>query len=72
MTGETYNQILIHEKVHVSGRHTLDILLAEMAVVLQWFNPFAWLYRREVENNLEFSPMRVCWNTGRWSDRSIN
>jgi hypothetical protein len=51
---ETYNQILIHEKVHISGRHTLDILLAEMAVVWQWFNPFAWLYRREVENNLEF------------------
>ncbi|MBS1664322.1 MAG: hypothetical protein JST68_24970 [Bacteroidetes bacterium] len=51
---ETYNQILIHEKTHVSGRHTVDILLAELAVVLQWFNPFAWLYRREVENNLEF------------------
>jgi hypothetical protein len=51
---ETYNQILIHEKIHVSGRHTLDILLAEIALVVQWFNPFAWLYRREVENNLEF------------------
>ncbi|HEX3934200.1 MAG TPA: M56 family metallopeptidase, partial [Puia sp.] len=51
---ETYNQILIHEKIHVSGRHTLDILLAEAALVIQWFNPFAWLYRREVENNLEF------------------
>src|SRR3984957_6593230 len=50
----TYQQILIHEKIHVSGRHTLDILLAEIAVVLQWFNPFIWLYRREVENNLEF------------------
>ncbi len=51
---DTYQQILIHEKIHVSGRHTLDILLAELAVVLQWFNPFVWLYRREVENNLEF------------------
>ena len=51
---ETYNQILIHEKIHVSGHHTLDILLAEVALVIQWFNPFAWLYRREVENNLEF------------------
>ena len=51
---ETYNQILIHEKIHVSGGHTLDILLAEIALVIQWFNPFAWLYRREVENNLEF------------------
>jgi hypothetical protein len=51
---ETYNQILIHEKIHVNGRHTLDILLAEIAVVFQWFNPFVWWYRREVENNLEF------------------
>jgi BlaR1 peptidase M56 len=51
---ETYHQILIHEKIHVSGRHTLDILMAEIVVVLQWFNPFAWLYRKEVENNLEF------------------
>ncbi len=51
---ETYQQILIHEKIHVSGCHTLDILLAEIAIVLQWFNPFVWLYRREVENNLEF------------------
>jgi len=51
---ETYQQILIHEKIHVSGRHTLDILVAEMAVILQWFNPFIWLYRCEVENNLEF------------------
>ncbi len=51
---ETYNQILIHEKIHVSSRHTLDIVLAELALVVQWFNPFAWLYRREVENNLEF------------------
>ncbi|HTR29659.1 MAG TPA: M56 family metallopeptidase [Puia sp.] len=51
---ETYSQILVHEKVHVSGGHTLDILLAELAVVFQWFNPFAWMYGREIENNLEF------------------
>ena len=51
---DTFRQILVHEKIHVSGGHTLDILLAELAVVLQWFNPFVWLYRREVEDNLEF------------------
>src|SRR4029079_12241467 len=22
--------------------------------VFQWFNPFAWIYRKEIENNLEF------------------
>jgi beta-lactamase regulating signal transducer with metallopeptidase domain len=28
--------------------------LAELALVFQWFNSFAWLYRKQVENNLEF------------------
>ncbi|HEX9510171.1 MAG TPA: M56 family metallopeptidase [Puia sp.] len=51
---DIYNQILLHEKIHANGRHTIDILLAEILIVLQWFNPFAWLYRKEVENNLEF------------------
>ena len=23
-------------------------------LVFQWFNPFAWLYRREMESNLEY------------------
>jgi hypothetical protein len=51
---ETYNQILQHEKVHIRQKHTLDILLAELMIVFQWFNPFAWIYRREMENNLEY------------------
>jgi hypothetical protein len=51
---DTYNQILLHEKVHIEQRHTLDILLAELVLIFQWFNPFAWIYRREMESNLEF------------------
>ncbi len=51
---ETYNQIIQHEKVHLSQRHSLDILLAEILVVLQWFNPLAWLYRKAIEDNLEY------------------
>lgn len=51
---ETYNQILEHEKIHIREGHTWDILLAELLVIVQWFNPFAWWYRRAVENNLEY------------------
>jgi beta-lactamase regulating signal transducer with metallopeptidase domain len=51
---DTYNQILLHEKVHIRQKHTLDILAAELMLIFQWFNPFAWRYRREIENNLEF------------------
>ena len=51
---ETYNQILAHEKVHIQQGHSMDILIAEIVLIFQWFNPFAWIYRKEVENNLEY------------------
>lgn len=51
---ETYNQVLLHEKIHIQQGHSVDILLAELVLIFQWFNPFAWLYRKELENNLEF------------------
>ena len=51
---DTYNQILLHEKIHIEQRHTLDIMIAELVLIFQWFNPFAWIYRREMESNLEF------------------
>ena len=46
--------VLSHEKIHNAQLHSLDIILAELMVVLQWFNPFAWQYRKTVETNLEY------------------
>ena len=51
---ETYNQILMHEKLHIRQKHSLDLLMAEIMLVFQWFNPFAWKLRKEMEANLEF------------------
>lgn len=51
---ETYNQILLHEKIHIEQKHTIDLLLAEMMLIFQWFNPFAWQWRKALEINLEF------------------
>jgi hypothetical protein len=51
---DTYSQILLHEKVHIKQGHSFDLLIAELMLMFQWFNPFAWLYRKEVESNLEF------------------
>jgi hypothetical protein len=51
---DTYNQIILHEKEHIRQGHTLDLLIAELVLIVQWFNPFAWLYRKELESNLEF------------------
>ncbi|SEL51479.1 Signal transducer regulating beta-lactamase production, contains metallopeptidase domain [Aquimarina amphilecti] len=51
---DTYLQILKHEQMHISGKHSLDMLLVELLVTIQWFNPFAWLYRKAIDNNLEY------------------
>jgi hypothetical protein len=51
---ETYNQILLHEKIHIEQKHTVDLLLAEAVIIFQWFNPFAWQWRKALESNLEF------------------
>ncbi len=51
---DTYEQILQHEKVHIAQWHSLDLFMAELLLAFQWFNPFAWMYRKALENNLEF------------------
>ncbi len=48
------NLILEHEFIHKKENHTFDILVAELLFFMQWFNPFAWLLKDAVKNNLEF------------------
>jgi bla regulator protein BlaR1 len=47
-------QIISHEKVHVKQFHTIDVLLAQLACIAFWFNPFIWLYNKDLKQNLEF------------------
>lgn len=51
---DTYEQILKHEKIHVSKRHSFDLLFSELAVIVLWFNPLVWFWRNEVEKNIEY------------------
>jgi bla regulator protein BlaR1 len=51
---EELNHILNHEKVHAKELHSIDIILIQLACVTLWFNPFVWLYKKEVQQNLEF------------------
>lgn len=46
--------IIRHEMVHVRQHHTADMMLAELLLVLNWFNPFAWILRHAIRQNLEF------------------
>jgi hypothetical protein len=46
--------IVSHENIHVRKKHTFDILFTEILFLFQWFNPFAWLLKDAVKNNLEY------------------
>ncbi|QNL48864.1 TonB-dependent receptor plug domain-containing protein [Olivibacter sp. SDN3] len=46
--------IFKHEYVHVKSLHTLDVLVVEIVSLACWFNPFIWLYRNAIKENLEF------------------
>ncbi|RKD92835.1 M56 family metallopeptidase [Mangrovibacterium diazotrophicum] len=46
--------ILQHELIHVHEQHTIDVFTTELLFLLQWFNPFAWLLKDALKNNLEY------------------
>jgi len=48
------NEILLHENSHIRQLHSFDVLLAEILCAFAWFNPFAWMLKREIRLNLEF------------------
>ncbi len=51
---EELKEIIRHEFVHVKQKHTIDILFAELLCVINWYNPFVWLMRKAIRQNLEF------------------
>ncbi|MGA2822220.1 MAG: M56 family metallopeptidase [Bacteroidales bacterium] len=46
--------ILEHEKIHIRQLHTVDMILAELATIIQWFNPIIWLAGREMKTIHEY------------------
>jgi TonB family protein len=48
------NEILHHERTHVRQAHTLDVLFVELICTVFWINPFVWLLKYDLRENLEF------------------
>lgn len=51
---ENGTDILTHEEAHIRNRHSWDLLLVELCIWLQWFNPAAWLLKQELQNVHEY------------------
>jgi hypothetical protein len=55
LTGEhSFHHILDHERIHSNQWHSVDRVLVEIFVMMNWFNPLAWMLRRAVIENLEY------------------
>ncbi len=51
---ENVHEILLHELAHIRRRHSIDLLLADLFILFQWFNPAAWLAKSELQAVHEF------------------
>ena len=48
------DEIIFHEMIHVKQLHSFDIILSELLIAFQWFNPFAWFYRISLKEIHEY------------------
>lgn len=63
-TGEELHEILTHERTHARQWHSIDVMIGELACIVCWFNPFAWLMKREIRTNLEYMADEKVLETG--------
>lgn len=56
--------ILSHEMAHLKAYHSIDLFIAELCVVVQWFNPAAWLLKQELQNVHEYEADESVLNRG--------
>ncbi|MFB9844775.1 M56 family metallopeptidase [Mucilaginibacter ginsenosidivorans] len=52
--GSSNPLICEHENIHAAQWHTVDVLLMEIVVIINWFNPAVYLLRKEIKNVHEF------------------
>lgn len=63
-TQEELAEILTHEQTHAHQLHSVDIMFSELMCIACWFNPFIWLMKREIRNNLEYMADQRVLQTG--------
>lgn len=46
--------ILTHEMAHIDKHHSIDMILCDIFILFQWFNPASWLLKKEIQNIHEY------------------
>lgn len=59
------NRLIIeHELTHVRNRHSIDLIFAQLFIIFNWFNPAAYLMRRELSAVHEYDVDRRILESG--------
>lgn len=56
--------ILTHEQEHIRLRHCIDLVILQVATIMQWFNPFVWLIGKNLKAIHEFEVDEAVLNKG--------
>lgn len=56
--------ILTHEQEHIRLGHCIDLVILQVATIIQWFNPFVWLIGKNLKAIHEFEVDEAVLNKG--------
>ena len=64
LAGSEAEEIIKHERNHLTRYHFVDIILVEVIKAFQWFNPFIYLFERSLREVHEYQADEGCLSTG--------
>jgi len=54
MHDKDLEKIMAHERIHIKQFHSADMIIIELLIILQWFNPFVWMYKKSISELHEY------------------
>ena len=48
-SNDDIDEILAHERIHVSQLHSIDLIVIEILSAVMWFNPVVWMIKKEIQ-----------------------
>ncbi len=63
-TNEEFEQIVLHEKIHASQYHSIDLILIELLAAVMWFNPLVWMMKKSIQLVHEYLADEGALSTG--------
>ena len=63
-SSDDMKQIIAHEQVHAFQLHSFDLIIIEVLVILFWYNPFIYWYRKSIREVHEYLADRAIVENG--------